>query len=261
MNTMSCRKNRQSGLSLVELMIGIALGLLLTGAALSMLIVSKETYRTTNTLSRVQENARYALDTLAKSIRLAGYRDPEYGGTLDPIYDGECGSFDPCTENGAGNASDRIALWLDPPPNDGTETDCTGSVIEAEQDIANVYYVAETADDVFSLVCRGYDVGDGSWVASAQPLIDGIDRLQILYGLIEGGRINQYVSADRVPEWHQVGAVRVSLLVSTGQETGSSDEKVREFLLLDAEPLVVEDRHERKTFSTTVAIHNQFNET
>ena len=52
--------HRQSGLSLVELMIAITLSLLLIAGVLQIFLSSKQTYSTNNALSRVQESGRFA---------------------------------------------------------------------------------------------------------------------------------------------------------------------------------------------------------
>ena len=63
---------RQKGVSLVELMISMAIGLLITAAMLSVFINLKQTYRQQEAFSRIQEAARYAFDRMGYDIRLAG---------------------------------------------------------------------------------------------------------------------------------------------------------------------------------------------
>jgi type IV pilus assembly protein PilW len=63
----------QKGLSLIELMIGIAIGMLIVVSVLSMYLSTSRTYRTTENLSRVQENARIAFELMATEIREAGF--------------------------------------------------------------------------------------------------------------------------------------------------------------------------------------------
>lgn len=65
---------RQAGLSLVELMIAITLSLLLVAAVMQIMLGSKQTYSTSSSLSRVQENGRFALGFLTEDIRNAGYQ-------------------------------------------------------------------------------------------------------------------------------------------------------------------------------------------
>lgn len=64
--------HRQSGVSLVELMISMAIGLLITAAMISVFINLKQTYKQQEAFSRIQETARYAFDRMAYDIRLAG---------------------------------------------------------------------------------------------------------------------------------------------------------------------------------------------
>ena len=63
----------QSGFGLVELMIAMTLGLVLLGGIGYVYIGSRGAFRTTDNLSRLQENARYALDMMSRDIRMAGY--------------------------------------------------------------------------------------------------------------------------------------------------------------------------------------------
>jgi type IV pilus assembly protein PilW len=65
--------NRMRGLSLVELMVAITIGAILLGGAVTLFVNNRDTYKTTNELSRLQETARYALDMMVKDIRMSGY--------------------------------------------------------------------------------------------------------------------------------------------------------------------------------------------
>ena len=61
------------GLSLIELMAALTIGLLLIAGALTVFMQSRNTYRTSDTAARLQETARYAFDILEPDVRLAGY--------------------------------------------------------------------------------------------------------------------------------------------------------------------------------------------
>ncbi|MGO1069174.1 PilW family protein [Lysobacter sp. CA199] len=63
---------RSRGLSLIELMVALVLGLLLTMGALSIFLASRAAFRTTEDLSRVQEAARVAFELMARDVREAG---------------------------------------------------------------------------------------------------------------------------------------------------------------------------------------------
>jgi len=64
----------QRGLTLVELMVAMLLGVFLIGGVLQIFISSKQTYRMQEGLSRLQENGRFAMDFITRDIRMAGFR-------------------------------------------------------------------------------------------------------------------------------------------------------------------------------------------
>ncbi|MHB1331032.1 MAG: PilW family protein [Sulfuriferula sp.] len=63
----------QRGFSLVELMVAMTLGLIVLGAVGYLYLGSRQTFRTTDAVARIQENARFALQTMAYDVRMAGY--------------------------------------------------------------------------------------------------------------------------------------------------------------------------------------------
>lgn len=63
----------QSGLSLIELMISMALGLILTLGVFSMFSSSQRSYQTNRELSVMQENAFFAFNFIAEPLREVGY--------------------------------------------------------------------------------------------------------------------------------------------------------------------------------------------
>ena len=65
---------RHQGFGLVEVMIAITLGLLLTAAVLQLFVSNSTTYRSTNSIGVVQDNARFAQDLLSKELCMTGYR-------------------------------------------------------------------------------------------------------------------------------------------------------------------------------------------
>ena len=64
----------QQGLTLVEMMVAMTIGLVLLGGIITVLSSSQSTYRVNEALARMQENARYAFQLLSRDIRMAGYR-------------------------------------------------------------------------------------------------------------------------------------------------------------------------------------------
>lgn len=63
---------RQTGFSLVELLIALALGTLVAGAAFAILHSNQRSYQANQGLNRVQENARIAFELISRDLRSAG---------------------------------------------------------------------------------------------------------------------------------------------------------------------------------------------
>jgi type IV pilus assembly protein PilW len=66
-------KRSSRGVSLIELLVSLVIGLLLVAGAASVYLQSRDTYRTSETAARLQEVARYALDTIEPDVRMSGY--------------------------------------------------------------------------------------------------------------------------------------------------------------------------------------------
>lgn len=60
-----------AGLTLVELMIALVLGLLILAAAIAVFASNRQVYRSTESLGRIQENARAAYEIMARDVREA----------------------------------------------------------------------------------------------------------------------------------------------------------------------------------------------
>lgn len=63
----------QKGLTLIELMIAVVLGIFITGGMIQIFTSSKQNYRVQENLSRLQENGRFAMDFIARDVRMASY--------------------------------------------------------------------------------------------------------------------------------------------------------------------------------------------
>ncbi len=65
---------RQSGVTLVEIMVGIVISLILLSGVIQIFISSKQTYRFGEAVSRLQESGRFAMELLTRDLRMAGYQ-------------------------------------------------------------------------------------------------------------------------------------------------------------------------------------------
>jgi type IV pilus assembly protein PilW len=103
------------GLSLIELMVALTIGALLLAGAVSVYVQSRNTYRTNDVASRMQEVGRYALDVISPDVRLAGF----WGLTNRPdSFSSAAGAVD---KDCAGNFAVNVAQ-----PIDGRDAEDTG---------------------------------------------------------------------------------------------------------------------------------------
>lgn len=72
---------REQGFSLIELMIALLLGIVLTTGIIGVYIQSKRNYSYEDETARLQENGRYAINMLRNELTQAGF----WGGRLDTI--------------------------------------------------------------------------------------------------------------------------------------------------------------------------------
>ena len=64
---------QQQGLTLVELMIALTLGLIVIAVIVGVFLASSQNYRQNEAIATVQDNARFALDALGRDLAMAGY--------------------------------------------------------------------------------------------------------------------------------------------------------------------------------------------
>ncbi len=62
------------GMTLIELMIGVAIGMFLVAVMGAIYVGSKSTFTAQDSISRLQENGRFAADTIARDLRVSGFR-------------------------------------------------------------------------------------------------------------------------------------------------------------------------------------------
>ncbi len=66
-------RSRQAGLSLIELMVSLVIGLILMLGVTQVFLASSQASRLSEGVARAQENGRFALDFLERDIRMAGH--------------------------------------------------------------------------------------------------------------------------------------------------------------------------------------------
>lgn len=271
--SLQCNRSNQQGVSLIEVLVSMVLGIFFLGVAVQYLIVGQQSNQVQDAGSRIQENARFASSILQDTIRHGGYKgDPAVTTIPDIIFTGNCGGFNPCSGDGADNLGDSIAISLIADGN--VSQDCLGNAVAAETWFANVFWVQEV-NGVRSLYCRGWNITAGAWISDTQPLVDGIEQIQVQYGLSDianediGGPVVNFLSATSVPtadDWDYVRSVRVALLVDSGLQTDESDRagitglqaENTTYALLDGPDYTPGDDRIRRVYTSTIEINNSF---
>lgn len=279
---------RQRAFTLIELMISVALSLVFLSGLIMFVVSSQQIQNIQKASSRTQENARFALDELSASIRMAGFHNELSPGNDIPsgqFYLGSCGNFDPCTADGTSpetHGSDRIAILVNPPEDDGTDGDCqgnpvSGDVVEAANSVVINLYRIEKGSSYNTLVCESYlqDSAGNTSLINEEPyeIVSGIDAMQLLYGVSDtesSGQVNysltRYLSASEVSAldppaglpsaWINISAVRVALLAGSATDNRAATHKEQTFKLLDQPPMTIQDNAYRKVYDSTVQINN-----
>lgn len=205
---------RQSGLTLVELLIAMALGLLVLLAVVSLYVGSRQTFRIQEDSARLQETGRYAIETLGRSIRQAGF----WNMPINPVSTAT--GFGGVAINGTNGATDTVTVQYDVLVGD---RDCEGTVIDAALFTAIGGVVTETYSlNGNNLVCEGVDAD-----AAASPLVSDVEDLQILYGLNTDNDPRQSVDQYQATpaNWAQVVSARVCIQARSANNVSNGPQR------------------------------------
>lgn len=216
-------KSYQLGLSLIELMVALSLGLFISAASLQVFLTSRESHEVIQAQSSMPEGARFGIFFIASSTRLAGYINSgemdnnvdnlfassvinkfevtKAGATADnPFVDSPWEAYagfqvdavvsgsDNATGSVGGQAlkanTDILEIRYQGDP-DGLLLDCEGKEIDKDQTSVAVTTFFISSDDQLFCQVNTYNGETGSLTTSGTPvaLVSGIENMQIRYGL------------------------------------------------------------------------------
>jgi len=254
------KRTRQAGFSLIEMMVAMALGLLLVVVIGQVFITSKESYRTTEDLSRLQENARFAAAQMSRVVRMAAF-------TTDPLAN-RTAVFPLATApaiagtEGGGTVADQVTvryLGSGAGTADGSILDCQGNPIRADELAVARFYIAAGANGANALFCDNTGtVGPLGMVTGPVELASDVENMQILYGEDTDldATANRYLPASDVASFDNVVSVRIALVVrSTNQVAASVNTSTYNLLGTVFDP--VDDRRLRRMYVSTVTLRNR----
>jgi len=278
MNILNIQCNRlvkkQSGLSLIELLIAMVIGLFLLVGITTSYLSSKKSSIVRDQISILEDNGRAALEILTNTLQHTGYRSTDLDLLENPFM-----ATQP-TSSSCGTGGDTSVLDESIFP--------AGNLNDADGDIISVFYLGD--EEVFTdcagtelpLTCRvGANVDSnahrifsaffvdnddnlqcaGSQNTELQTIAEGVENIQILYGLNtdddEFKSVERYVNASEIAndDWGQVVSIQIAILVRTLTQVKSQPE-VQSFSLLDQNIDSPNDRFQRAVFSTSINLRN-----
>jgi type IV pilus assembly protein PilW len=241
----------QAGLTLVELMISIALGLFVVMATTALLLSTKSGYVTQDEGARVQDTGRYAMEIITRAVRQAAFENWDSAEApivttaamsaniagldarrLNRDSDGIASSLTDSV-----NGSDVLAVGFFGAGNgkqgDGTIVNCAGFGIPAATSAADadaargwsIFYVAKATSGVPELYCK-YKSKNGKPTSDA--IASGVESFQVLYGVDtdQDGLPNRFLNATEInasgaTNWKNVVVIKVALLLRGSQNSRS----------------------------------------
>lgn len=247
---------RQRGFSLVELMIALVIGLILTAAVGYVFISSRQAFRSNEGMARLQENTRSAVLMVNTVIRMAGYL-PDPLNYIDPttvfvdpqlaVFGGAAsglsakygltptittgGDYIEVSYVGSGDSSGNA---------DGYTKDCIGGSVSNLQRATNLFFISKsTHDSVPSLYCAvAKTTFPGNPPAALtfgtpQPLVYGVTKLTITYGVDSDGdqavdyyTTASYLGAANSGKWKTIKSVQLVLTTESPDTITAADATV-----------------------------------
>ena len=262
-------RRRGAGFTMVELLVAVTIGLLLTVTIAQIFLGSRRTYSTTDDLARMQENMRFAHDVLNRTIRMAGYMSYPANSavTVEDIVgvfatspalngvDGDGGAADKASVpdsitvayQGTGDSAGKA---------DGVTRDCAGTAVAPGVISTSTFTIGPDPDTkVPSLLCSANG-------ADPIALVSDVENMQILYGEETSGDFStdRYGPRNSVGVMDRVMSVRIALLFRTPNlNVRSEPDKAVQKLhggTVDA-PTGEEATRIRRTMTMTIALRNR----
>lgn len=211
--------SRQAGLTLIELMVALVLGLLIAAAAVAALIVARQGFTSVDESSQLRENARFAASLIQRIAVEAGFVNQAEGQTFDfaatPLSNPEqpgvrgwdnalldatilpadqthdsrdagCTVTDTSCENGSDILAVKfmgVSRPVGSATPDGSMVNCAGvAEPESASPAWSIFHVVRGASGEPVLVCT-YREATALAAWKSQPLVQGVESFQVLYGV------------------------------------------------------------------------------
>ncbi len=274
--------NKQSGFTLIELMIASLIGIIVMAGLMNLFITTNRSVALSGALSQNQETGRFAMDYMTTFIRQAGYQD-DFTATRPPaLFIQNNGrtietqinctippQLEACAANNPSDAlGDKLSIPFTVNAGD-TKRSCTGALVgdpNAKRTYVNVFWVSNEATTMRDLRCRTYDHTNTVWFDNPVTILNGVELFEYQVGLAQNATDKytaRYVSVEKMIEEvaiDKLRSIRISILTSS-QDSLDPDKvqttkKKRIYSLLDAPYLEITDGSLRNIFSNTIELPN-----
>lgn len=236
------------GISAVEILVGLAVGLVLVAGMSSMVVGSRKTSAAERNLAEMQATGRVAIDVLARELRKAGYSiDRER--TVPEVFPAEAAPF---VTAGAVVVADAAGAGFSARfqgAGDTWTSDCLGNAVAQGHVVWQTIWFEDAA-----LRCRARNQTLGTDQAAALiPLVEAFD---VSYGVDDDGDgfADAYRAAGAVTDWSRVVSVNLQLRVISAED-GLADAP-QPYLGFDGAAVTPNDRRLRRSYATVVALRN-----
>lgn len=202
---------RCGGFSLVELMIGMVVGLFLLAGIVQIYLSNKASFNAQQTQAELQENARVSSFVLDLIIGHTGFRPNAFEDEEEALTAAALAG----NEGDSGTPDSLTASFV----SDGRLHDCLGNLLPLDTEARNEFRLQDAGGGLFDLMCESerFTPGTGT-VNLTRALVSNVETMQFLYGLDTDGdnTVNRYVDADGVgANFSDVLSVRVALVLVT----------------------------------------------
>lgn len=267
------QRNKQSGLSMLELLVAMIVGLFITVGISSVYVGNKRSNLTSNELSQLQDNGRAVLQLLTDVIQHTAYTSTSVAPVDDMFIHGSVptsmcsdGSdsvvntslFSPMENNTIYGDTIGVIYMGD----NSLTTDCAaselpvscrfgGGAATAASRIYNQFLVQKNARGIPALMCAG------SRTAMVQEVAEGVENIQFTYGedVNNDGIADRYVNSDNVARWGAVVSVNIAVLVRSLAPVAVANSS-RLYQLSEDATISTNDKYLRAVFTSTVRLRN-----
>lgn len=224
---------RQRGISLIEILVGLTIGLLIVGVALGAVQISRQLAGTTSEASKLQQQASHVLRIVGNQVRQAGALQLNLAYNRPTPVDSFIADLDPVDPVAFDISFDRASNTLNSSDSQPLQTgyayykerltssssapgsqlrDCLGDEPGSGTIVRSAFYLqkASPTDPTGQLFCRGTNAGTG-----AHSIATNVADFQVRWlrqQIVGGEPVIDLVDATTAAEdWRKIYAVEICL--------------------------------------------------